>query len=79
MIYVNINYENRNIDIRSNRILFGEKAKIYNNFCNEVKKRFLGLPLNQETLFCLRDLVNKTNEKIKIAKEDLKIIFLTDQ
>lgn len=78
MIYVNINYENRNIDIRSDRILFGEKAKIYNNFCNEVKKRFLGLSLNQQTLSCLRDLVNKTNEKLKIAKEDLEIVFLMD-
>lgn len=78
MIYVNINYENRNIDIRSDRILFGEKAKIYNNFCNEVKKCFLDLPLNQQTLSCLRDLVNKTNEKIKIAREDLEIVFLMD-
>ena len=78
MVYVNINYENRSIDIRSNRILFGEEVKIYNNFCNEVKKCFLGLPLNQQTLSCLRDLVNKTNEKLKIAKEDLEIVFLMD-
>lgn len=73
MIYVNVNYKNRNISIIPYGILSGKKAEIYNNFCNKVKNNFLGSVWNKQTLFCLRDLINKTNEELKVAKEDLEI------
>ena len=73
MIYVNVNYENSSISIISYEILSGKKAEIYNNFCNKVKNNFLGSVWNKQTLFCLSDLINKTNEELKVSKEDLEI------